>query len=119
MGIGQPNYADYRYRLVDYLSPMYMYKYVMASKKPDETDSYDTIVYPFDPYCWLFTICTILAEFLLLVFAQNLWCSMNDKNYQDNHIYEGQFTKFNRYQDQIVLKFIITCRYLFINRIHP
>ena len=97
MGIGQPNYADYRYRLVDYLSPMYMYKYVMASKKPDEIDSYDTIVYPFDPYCWLFTICTILAEFLLLVFAQNLWCSMNDKNYQDNHIYEGQFTKFSRY----------------------
>ena len=92
MGIGQPIYADYRYGVVDYLSPMYMNEYVMASKKPSEIATYDTIVYPFDSYCWLFTICSILAEFLLLVFAQNLWCSMNDKNYQDDHIYEGQLT---------------------------
>ena len=89
MGIGQPNFADYRYRIVDYLPAMYMYEYIMASKKPKEIASYDTIIYPFDAYSWLATICSILAEFLVLVFAQNLWSYMCSNTTPDDYVYQG------------------------------
>ena len=89
MGIGQPNFADYRYRIVDYFPAIYMYEYVMGSKKPEEIASYDTFIYPFDAYSWLCTICSILAEFLVLVFAQNLWSYMYSSTNPVDYVYQG------------------------------
>ena len=89
MGIGQANFADYRYRVVDYLAPMYMHGYIMAGKRPDEIASYDTLIYPFDSYYWLFTICSVLVVFLTLLFAKLLWSLEHFKTNQNVYIYEG------------------------------
>ena len=89
LGIGQPNFADYRYMIVDYLPAMSMYEYIMGSKKPQEIISYDTIIYPMDAYVWLFVLISSLAQFILLHIAQNIWSySSNLKNPVD-HIFEG------------------------------
>ena len=89
MGIGQPNFAAYRYRIVDYLPAMYMFEYIMSSKKPREIASYDAIIYPFDSHTWVFTTCSILAEFLVFIFAQNLWSFMNGNTNPGDYIVEG------------------------------
>ena len=91
MGIGQPNFADYRYRIVDYLTAMNMYEYIMASKKPEKVASFDTIIYPFDTYSWLCIIFSILAEFLILIFAQNLWSYMYSSTNPEDYIYQDFF----------------------------
>ena len=89
LGIGQPNLAHYRYMIDDYLPAMSMYEYIMGSKKPEEIATYDTIIYPFDAATWLFTICSILSEFLLLILAQNLWSYIYKSKTPDDYIYEG------------------------------
>ena len=89
MGIGQPSLIDYRYRIVDYLPVMYMYEYVMVSKKPKEIATYDTNTYSFDSYSWLFIICSVFAVFLTLILAQNLWSVMQSSSNPDDYIYEG------------------------------
>ena len=88
MGIGQANLIDYRYRIVDYLPAMYMYEYIMASKKPKEIATY-TNTYPFDSYSRLCIICSIFAVFLTLILAQNLWSFMQSSSNPDDYIYEG------------------------------
>ena len=90
MGIGQPNFADYRYRVVDYLPPMYMHGYIMAGKRPGAIASYDTLIYPFDSYCWLFTICSVLVIFLTLIFSQLLWSFEHFKSNPGVYINEGE-----------------------------
>ena len=74
MGIGQPIYADYRYRVVDYLSPMYMNEYVMASKKPTEIATYDTILYPTlypkAQKCKFFITVVIFILFISLLYVE-------------------------------------------------
>ena len=95
MGIGQPNFADYRYKIVDYLPAMYMYEYIMISQKPKEIASYDAIIYPFDLYTWVLTICSVLAELLIFIFAQSLWSYMHGNTDPGDQILEGHF--FNYY----------------------
>ena len=93
MGIGQLNLADYRYRIVDYLPAMDMFEYVMASKKPEEIASYDTIIIPFDKYVWSFIFGCMCAQFLLLVIMQHLYSNVTGTSNPTDFIYEGLLTQ--------------------------
>ena len=70
---------------------MYMYEYIMGSKKPEEIATYDTIIYPFDAASWLCILCSILSEFLILFLAQNLWFIIYSNKNPDDYIYEGSW----------------------------
>ena len=74
---------------MDFLPPMYMHQNLLASQKPKEVTSYDTIVIPFETKVWIATICTIIAQFLLLSVMQILWSFVSETNFPDDFIYEG------------------------------
>ena len=93
MGIGQLNFADYRYKVVEFLPAMFMYEYIMHGKKPGEIASYDTIVYPFDGYVWLFTILSMTAQFLALCGLQNFWSKISGLSNSRDYIFEGIYCK--------------------------
>ena len=92
LGIGQANLADYRYKVVDFLPSMYMHEYIMLSKKPDPIASYDTIVYPFDVYIWIFITVSMMSQFLALFFLQNIWSYSSEESNPKGHIFEGSFS---------------------------
>ena len=96
LGIGQIAFKDYRFKLVDYLPPMYMFEDVLASKKPTEITSYDTIIIPFDKYVWSFLFGCICAQFLLLVIMQHLYSNVTGTSYLNDFIYEGNINKCQR-----------------------
>ena len=89
MGIGQSSFSTYRYKLVDYLPNMYKHEYVMMSKKPHAIASFDTIIYPFDSFIWIFTLGCMLAEFGMLLLMQNSWNKASGTSNNNNHVFEG------------------------------
>ena len=70
---------------------MYIHEFVMMSKKPHEIASFDTIIYPFDSYVWIFTLGSMLAEFVMLLLMQNSWhrASGISNNDDYNYVFEG------------------------------
>ena len=89
LGIGQTGFADYRYKFLDFLPTMYMDELILASQKPKEITSYDTITIPFHKYVWIFTLACIITQFMLLVTMQNLWSSITGANYPCDFLFEG------------------------------
>ena len=118
LGIGQPNFADYRYRMVDYLPAMNMYEYLMVTKKPQEVVSYDTIIYPLDTYVWLLIICSSLAEFTILYLLQNLWSYTSNHASPHDYIFEGYKWSFGGEEDKAII-LVYTCRFLPLNSFYP
>ena len=114
LGIGQPNFADYRYRMVDYLPAMNMYEYLMVTKKPQEIVSYDTIIYPLDTNVWLLIICSSLAEFTILYLLQNLWSYTSNRPSPHDYIFEGYKWSFRGEEDKAII-LVYTCRFLPLN----
>ena len=68
---------------------MHMYEYIMKSKKPHEIATYDTIVYPYDAYIWIFIIVTMLAQFLALHILQRTWSFLSGQPNPRHYIFEG------------------------------
>ena len=68
---------------------MFMYEYIMHGKKPGEIASYDTIVYPFDEYVWLFTIISMMTQFLALHCMQTFWSMISGLSNSRDYIFEG------------------------------
>ena len=97
LGIGQIAFKDYRFKMVDYLPPMYTFESRLLSRKPDEITSYDTIIIPFDKYVWSFTFGSIFAQFLLLVIMQHLYSKVTGARITIDFIYEGYFTECQTY----------------------
>ena len=89
LGIGQLALVDKRFKLVDYLPPMYTIGLLFASKKPRELTTYDSIVIPFDKYVWAFMFGCICAQFLLLVLMQQLYSIVAGTRNSIDFIYEG------------------------------
>ena len=89
MGIGQSSFSAYRNKLVDFLPNMYMHEFVMQSKKPYEIASFDTIIYPFDSFIWVFSLSSMLAVLFMLLLIQKSWLEVSGLQYNVNHIYEG------------------------------
>ena len=85
--------ADYRYKVVDFLPAMYMYEYIMKSKKPDEIATYDTIVYPFDAYIWICITFSMVAQFLALFVLQNVWSITSGATHPKDYMFEGGWLK--------------------------
>ena len=77
MAIGQGIFAGYRNELIDYLPPMYVYEFIMKSKRPDPLATFATIVYPFDIYIWTFMIISMILQFLMLIAMQKIWSSLS------------------------------------------
>ena len=69
---------------------MYMFEQFLATKKPKEITSYDSIIIPFDKYIWLFTFGCICAQFLLLVAMQYLYSHVTGTIIPNDFIYEGR-----------------------------
>ena len=82
--------ADYRFEVVDFLPPMYMYEYIFKSKKPDQIATYDTIVYPFDVYTWTFITISMMVQFLVLFVTQNTWSFSSRDTKPRDYIFEGE-----------------------------
>ena len=72
---------------------MYMYEYIMRSKRPDQIATYDTIVYPFDTYIWIFIIISMMAQFLALFVIQNVWSFVSGNSNPKDYIFEGGWLK--------------------------
>ena len=89
MGIGQSSFSAYRNKLVDFLPNMYMHEFVMQSKKPHEIASFDTIIYPFDSFIWIFSLGSMLAVFAMLLVMQNSWNKASGTLNNDDHVFEG------------------------------
>ena len=89
LGIGQTNFKDYRFEVVDFLPAMYMQQNLLASQKPKKITSYDTIIIPFGKNMWFATFCCIIAQFLLLVVMQNLWSYLSGTGNPEDFIFEG------------------------------
>ena len=68
---------------------MYIDEIILASQKPKEITSYDTIIIPFDKYVWYFTLGCIITQFLLLIIMQNLWSSVTGINNPNDYVFEG------------------------------
>ena len=75
--------------MVDFLPAMYMYEYIMLSKRPDQIASYDTIVYPFDAYIWIFITISMIAQFLALFIMQNVWSISSGASNPKDYIFQG------------------------------
>ena len=89
LGIGQMIFKYYRFKLVDFLPPMYTDEIFLASRKPKETTSYDTIIIPYDKYVWYFIFGCICAQFLFLVIMQHLYSNVTGTRNPNDFIYEG------------------------------
>ena len=68
---------------------MYMHQNLLASQKPKEIASYDTIVIPFEKNMWFATFGCIIAQFLLLVVMQLLWSRASGTSNPEDFIFEG------------------------------
>ena len=75
--------------MVDFLPPMYMYEYIMRSKRPDQVATYDTIIYPFDAHIWILIALSIMAQFLTLFVMQNVWSITLGTKKPNDYIFEG------------------------------
>ena len=94
LGIGQQTaFQENRFKVVDFLPAMYAQENLLASQRPKEIASYDTIVLPFDKYIWFITFSCIFGQFLLLVAMQNLWSYVTGASNPDDYIFEGYFLK--------------------------
>ena len=90
LGIGEPAFASYRHKLVDYLPYMYTHQWMLQSRKPQPVATYNTILNPFDYYTWVFTFLCILVQFVLLLIVQNIWSKLSGRPNPKDYIYEGQ-----------------------------
>ena len=68
---------------------MYMYEYIMNSKRPEQITTYDTIVYPFDAYIWIFITISMIAQFLALFIMQNVWSISSGASNPKDYIFQG------------------------------
>ena len=68
---------------------MYMHQNLLASQKPKEIASYDTIVIPFEKNMWFATFGCIIAQFLLLVVMQLLWSHVSGTSNPEDFMFEG------------------------------
>ena len=89
LGIGQASLAHYRFKLVDFLPAMYTWGDFIASQKPKELTSFDTIIIPFDKYVWFLMIGFICAQFLSLIKMQYLYSFVTGTRVPNDFIYEG------------------------------
>ena len=89
MGIGQLYFTIEEYGTVNYLPFMYQQELIFGSAKPQKIVSYDSIVYPFELKVWVFTIASIMAQFLLLQAMQHAWCKVTGSPNYIDYIYEG------------------------------
>ena len=68
---------------------MYTHEWVMLSRKPALMVSYYTIVRPFDAHVWMFTLCSMVAEFVILIASQNAWSRATGKDNPRDYVFEG------------------------------
>ena len=91
LGVGQTTFMDQTFELVDFSPAMYMSERFIASKKPTEVMSYDTIIIPYDKYVWLCTCGCICTQFLLLIAMQYLYSHVTETRNPNDFIYEGTY----------------------------
>ena len=81
---------------------MNTFRQFIASRKPNQIISYDTIVIPFDRYTWLFTVGCIVAQFLFLVAMQYLYSKATGTKNPNDFIYEGTRTKLSALEEPTI-----------------
>ena len=89
IGVGQHAIIHMRYKLVEYLPWMFVYINGVQSKKAEQINTLDTLIYPFDQYIWYFTASFSMAVFIALIFIQK--CHINAMGHipQDGWIFQG------------------------------
>ena len=90
LGIGQTSYVSYRFKVVDYLPWMYVYEFIMQSKRPDPIQSYETIIYPFGYYVWAFAFAFTVATLVVLMGFQWCWSKFSGEPFPRGWLWEGR-----------------------------
>ena len=81
--------VSYRYNLVEYLHWMYVYEFLLSTKKPNEVASLGTLLYPFDFYVWAFTIASAIAVLICQMIARKLWLNSSRSTTDRNDTFQG------------------------------
>ena len=92
IGIGQNVITPYRYKYIEYLPWMFIFEFVVQSKRPEAINSYDALIYPFDVYIWGFTGFSTLATFLALVFIQKCWIHASGNQPPGGWVFQGNLS---------------------------
>ena len=90
MGIGQPALLHWRYSLVEYMPAMFVYDYVVQSKKPEAIASKNTLFYPFNKIVWYLVASSVFSVFLTLVLIQKCWMMASGEKPPSVWIYQGK-----------------------------
>ena len=70
---------------------MYQNDWILATARPKQIITYDSIVNPFELEVWILTIACIITQFLLLQVLQHVWCKVSGTPNQIEHIYGGAY----------------------------
>ena len=89
LGVGQTSILHWRYTLVDFLPPMFIYHFRVTSKKPQPILAWDTLIYPFDQYMWYFIAASILAVVIALILIQNVWTFASGEQPPNGWVFQG------------------------------
>ena len=90
LGIGQTSILLHRYASIDYLPSMFLYRFLVQSKKPEAINRFDTLVYPLDKYVWCCLALSVLAVFITLIFIQKCWILASGENPKNGWIFQGK-----------------------------
>ena len=75
--------------MIDYLPWMYMYEFLISSKRPEPIVTYDTLIYPFDNYTWSFILAFTPATFVILAMFQVVWKYASGEPNPSEWLYQG------------------------------
>ena len=89
LGIGQTSYVSYRYKVADFLPWMYVYEFIMQSKRPDSIQSYETIIYPFGHWVWAFALIFTIVMFVVLTAFQLCWSKASGEPNPRGWLFQG------------------------------
>ena len=90
LGIGQTSIIPNRYKLIEYLPSMFVFKFLVQSKKPQAISPFDTLIGPYDKFCWYFIMASMISIFIALIIIQKSWMIANGEVSSSFWVYEGQ-----------------------------
>ena len=76
-----------------YLPWMYVITFPIGSQNPYKTNSYDTLINPFDIYIWIFTIVASICVFTSLILMQLLWSRATEEVPPNGWLFQGKSFK--------------------------
>ena len=92
LGINTMVLTAYRWPLVSYLPTMYHRQNLIASVRPTEIASLDTLWYPMDGYIWTLVALCVAAQVALLVVMDKIYIKTKGRQgARRNYVFQSEF----------------------------